>query len=72
MTETLVDRQRRAIQSKQAGLCCCYRCLNERNEVMAFMVVCQECGFKRCPKASNHDLPCTNSNDPGQPGSFYA
>jgi hypothetical protein len=35
------------------------------------MIVCSECGNKRCPKASDHDLACTHSNDSGQPGSIY-
>ncbi len=35
------------------------------------MVVCQTCGYKRCPKASDHRLNCTGSNAPGQPGSVY-
>lgn len=32
------------------------------------MVVCPVCGNKRCPKASDHELPCSNSNVPGQAG----
>ena len=36
------------------------------------MIVCPDCGNKRCPKATHHDQPCTGSNDPGQPGSVYA
>ena len=35
------------------------------------MIVCPTCGNKRCPKASDHDLACTGSNEPGQPGSVY-
>jgi hypothetical protein len=35
------------------------------------MIVCPECGNKRCPKASNHRYDCTNSNDVGQLGSIY-
>lgn len=35
------------------------------------MVVCSTCGNKRCPHATDHNLPCTNSNDSGQPGSIY-
>lgn len=35
------------------------------------MVVCPECGNKRCPKATNHANACTGSNEPGQPGSRY-
>src|SRR5436190_928265 len=35
------------------------------------MVLCPDCGNKRCPKANNHRYACTGSNDPGQPGSAY-
>jgi hypothetical protein len=37
---------------------------------MPFMV-CKTCGNKRCPKATDHTLTCTNSNEPGQEGSIY-
>lgn len=36
------------------------------------MILCPTCGNKRCPKASDHRLACTGSNNPGQPGSIYA
>lgn len=72
MNETFIDRQHRALLSKQAGLCCCHRCLKERGEMRAFMVLCPDCGNKRCPKASDHSLACTESNDSGQSGSVYA
>jgi hypothetical protein len=49
--------------------CICWKCLNGKN--YAGMVLCPTCGNKRCPKASNHELACTNSNEPGQPGSMY-
>ena len=35
------------------------------------MVLCPDCGNKRCPKANDHRNACTNSNEPGQPGSAY-
>lgn len=35
------------------------------------MILCSTCGCKRCPKASNCQLDCTNSNLPGQEGSIY-
>lgn len=35
------------------------------------MEVCPTCGNKRCPRATDRNLPCTNSNEPGQPGSRY-
>lgn len=34
-------------------------------------IVCVTCGNKRCPHATDHALPCTNSNEPGQKGSVY-
>lgn len=35
------------------------------------MILCPDCGNKRCPKASNHKNKCTKSNEPGQKGSVY-
>ena len=35
------------------------------------MILCPECGNKRCPRATFHENTCTNSNDPGQLGSVY-
>lgn len=34
-------------------------------------IMCPDCGNKRCPKASDHELECTGSNELGQPGSVY-
>jgi len=33
--------------------------------------VCPDCGNKRCPRATNHELECSGSNEPGQKGSIY-
>ena len=71
MSEWLTAHHR-ALESRAAGLCGCWRCMGERNEVRAFMILCPDCGNKRCPKASDHSLGCTGSNEPGQPGSVYA
>ena len=35
------------------------------------MALCPTCGNKRCPKANDHRNACTNSNEPGQPGSSW-
>ena len=58
--------------------CFCYNCNKDRTDesgripyVMTRMIVCPECGNKRCPHSTDHNLACTNSNDPGQPGSRY-
>lgn len=53
--------------------CWCHACRPVtplRHEDMR-MVVCPDCGNKRCPKANNHGHACTGSNEPGQPGSAY-
>lgn len=35
------------------------------------MIVCETCGNKRCPHATDTSLACTGSNAPGQAGSKY-
>ncbi len=49
----------------------CHRCFKENNALVNRMILCPQCGNKRCPQASDHELDCTNSNEPGQPGSVY-
>jgi len=57
--------------------CGCYNCLKEVKDhngwpvTMSTFIVCPICGNKRCPKATDHNLECTNSNEPNQPGSRY-
>jgi Zn finger protein HypA/HybF involved in hydrogenase expression len=53
--------------------CWCQTCCkNETGEYHLFrFVVCPECGNKRCPRATNHELECTGSNEPNQEGSIY-
>jgi hypothetical protein len=34
-------------------------------------IVCKVCGNKRCPKATDCSLECTNSNAIGQKGSIF-
>ena len=42
------------------------------DEFMGFgMIVCDKCGNKRCPHATDHRHECTGSNEPGQDGSVY-
>lgn len=50
---------------------CCHKCFKQSGgTLMERMILC-ECGNKRCPKASDHELQCTSSNQPGQEGSVY-
>jgi len=60
--------------------CECLKCLkafDDKNNIgcpplwASRMISCESCGNKRCPKATDHDLVCTDSNEPGQAGSIY-
>lgn len=66
--------------SEMTADCWCGRCEIERRSKVAeetnsphyvltgFMIVCPECGNKRCPRASWHGYKCNHSNEPGQVG----
>lgn len=73
----MTDQIREALGAAPCG---CHRCNDERwseNEtprfaaMASFMILCPDCGHKRCPHASDHRLACTRSNDAGQEGSVY-
>ncbi len=65
-------QERPAVQGEPVNKYCCHTCFNKSGQVfLDRMILCPECGNKRCPKATHHDLPCTNSNEPGQAGSIY-
>lgn len=54
----------------------CHKCLKGVTEngwpvTSQRMIACPSCGNKRCPKASDHGLACTGSNEPGQLGSIF-
>lgn len=56
----------------------CHTCLSETYEngqtypKSAYtFTICTQCGNKRCPRATDHRLECTNSNEPNQPGSRF-
>jgi len=52
---------------------CCHSCFKANGGMMLDrMILCPECGNKRCPKASDHNFSCTGSNEPGQIGSIYS
>jgi hypothetical protein len=70
----LKEKLLQTIIERQSNLkCWCQECCKkETGEYNATrVVVCPDCGNKRCPKSSNHKLECTNSNKPGQEGSIY-
>lgn len=61
----------------KSGVCChtCDAAEHDKTgkpwDLLNQMIVCPDCGNKRCPKASDHTLACTNSNESGQTGSVY-
>lgn len=66
--EALLRKMREAAQRLDAPSgCTCEAC--EPHALR--MILCARCGNKRCPHATNHRNACTNSNEPGQPGSSY-
>lgn len=53
--------------------CGCLKCWRQRHPTRPrVMIVCDICGNKRCPHATDHEHACTGSNEPGQTGSSYA
>lgn len=70
----------RQIHYRRVDPCGCHRCAREHCEAnpvdgvdfrLARYFLCETCGNKRCPHGTDHRLDCTNSNEPGQPGSRY-
>ena len=59
--------------NKLINNCHCHKCnpIDASKPDTMFMRLCPDCGNKRCPKASDHNNPCTNSNEPNQEGSIY-
>lgn len=53
--------------------CWCHTCnpIDYSKPETIFMRLCPTCGNKRCPKATDHNLECTHSNEPNQEGSIY-
>jgi len=67
-----VQRLGQEIEQEPVAKYCCRLCFNKSGSLLLDrMILCSECGNKRCPKATDHRLDCTNSNDSGQEGSIY-
>lgn len=59
-------------QKETSNKYCCHLCFEKSGALfLDRMILCPDCGNKRCPKASNHELSCTSSNEAGQEGSVY-
>ncbi|MNZ71319.1 hypothetical protein D3C78_896790 [compost metagenome] len=46
----------------------CVMCCRDSGDIPRVMILCPTCGNKRCPKALNHRMVCTRSNEPDQIG----
>jgi len=71
-----MQQQLTASQPEEKSCWNCHKCLKGVTEngwpvTSQRMIVCSTCHNKRCPKASDHGLECTGSNEPGQPGSIF-
>jgi len=67
-----MQRLGQEIEQEPVAKYCCRLCFNKSGSLLLDrMILCSECGNKRCPKATNHELQCTNSNAPNQAGSIY-
>jgi len=75
--KNLIGQSNLATQQVNNYTCWCYNCLNKITDENGWkktyttFIVCPDCGNKRCPKSTDHNLACTGSNNPGQPGSRY-
>ena len=59
------------IEMNDGSKCHCRKCIEIGDVPMfgwAVFTVCQKCGNKRCPKASDHRMKCTGSNELNQVG----
>lgn len=79
LTSEQRDELRRMARAQKLKTCC-LRHLEESTEswphlemwqARSRMMLCSDCGNKRCPRATDCGLACTGSNEPNQPGSVY-
>lgn len=59
---------RRPLFSEHREFYDCVQCHKDAGVIQHRMVLCPQCGNKRCPKAVDHRNNCTRSNAPGQVG----
>jgi hypothetical protein len=62
------------VYKKETGVkCYCHTCrpIDYKDPESVYMRLCPSCGNKRCPKATDHNNECTDSNEPNQEGSIY-
>jgi hypothetical protein len=68
------DAHRMCVElSRKEVTCQCGTCrpIDWKDPSSVRMILCPECGNKRCPKALHHDCICTRSNDTDQEPRAY-
>ncbi|MEA9440033.1 hypothetical protein VCX45_04850 [Aeromonas caviae] len=70
LEENLLSGWQAVLAATPKPECWCHTCRPVTSDDMR-MVLCPECGNKRCPRANDHRNACTGSNEPGQEGSAY-
>ena len=68
--QAYIEREQQIQEQFFYGAGCKCRACNPQMEGK-IMFLCEKCGNKRCPHATDHTYECTNSNEPGQKGSAY-
>lgn len=48
----------------------CEQCRSDAKARRTYMILCPDCGNKRCPQAENHRFQCTKSNATDQVGTL--
>lgn len=51
-----------AVEKDGKKTCSCHKC-DPPVGFMSRMYTCKDCGNKRCPRAGDHELPCTGTNN---------
>lgn len=78
---TMLDADAGKIAWSLVPDCPCWKCDEDRRTknppewplgLQRRMIVCENCGNKRCPHATDHTMACTRSNAPNQAGSRYS
>lgn len=71
--DRIADLLEEAANALEGKVCWCSTCrpISWTDPTSMRMILCPECGNKRCPKALHHDCFCTDSNEPNQPPKAY-
>lgn len=71
--DRIADLLEEAADALEGKTCWCGTCrpISWTDPTSMRMILCPDCGNKRCPKALHHDCICTNSNETDQVPKAY-